>query len=167
MGRRKASRRVATSLHSHFPSSPKHLSKDVADMDGLIIAWRAVTFRTYNQLPTYLTNSMEQSCFWESNGASASQEFPHILWNPKAHYRIHKRPPPVPILSQANSVNAVHLTFTHGSSKWFLSLGFPPPQTLYAPLLYPILGTCLAHLIVLELTTRIIFGDEYRSLSTS
>ena len=47
---------------------------------------------------------MEQSPSWEANWFSASQEIPRILWNPKVHYRIHKCPPPVPILSQLDQV---------------------------------------------------------------
>ena len=56
-------------------------------------------FITYllNYLITY---SMEQSPSWEANRFSASQETPRILWNPKVHYRSHKRPPPVLIMSQ-------------------------------------------------------------------
>jgi len=46
-------------------------------------------------LPAYFT---EQSPFWEGNQFSASQEITRTLWNPKVHYRIHKCPPPVPIL---------------------------------------------------------------------
>jgi hypothetical protein len=52
-----------------------------------------------------LTYFMEQSPSWEANRFAASQEITRILWNPKVHYRIHKCPLRVPILSQLDPVH--------------------------------------------------------------
>jgi hypothetical protein len=53
------------------------------------------------------TNSMEMRPSWESINPSVIQEFLNISYNPTVHYRVHKGPPMVPILSQ---INPVHTT---------------------------------------------------------
>ena len=47
---------------------------------------------------------MEQSPSWVANRFSASQEIPHVLWNPKVHYHIHNWLPPVPILIAVETI---------------------------------------------------------------
>jgi len=117
---------------------------------------------------------MEQSPSSEANQFSASQEIPHVLWNPKAHYRIYKCPPPVPILSQIDPVCAspshfLEIDFLILSSHLSLVITsglFPsvsPPKPYTPPLLSPTRVTCPAHLILLDFIARTIFGEQYRS----
>ena len=66
-----------------------------------------------------LTDSMQHNPSWEANRFAASQEIPRISRNPKVHYPTHKRPPPVPILSQ---LDPVHTPTSHSSRSILLLL---------------------------------------------
>jgi hypothetical protein len=91
--------------------------------------------------------------------------------------RIHKIWPPVPILNEMNPIHTPYITSEKSNLILFsyLRLGLPsrlfhsrfPTRTLYSLFLPQVCATCPTHLILRYLITQIIFGEEYRSLSSS
>ena len=129
-------------FRTHNPTKPVTLNPRFRARDFWDRLKWSITLKYW--LYTYLlTHSIERSPSWEANRFLASQEIPCILWNPKVHYRSHKCPPPVPILSQLDPVHTPTFHFLKirlniilpsrpGSPKWSLSFRFPHQNPLYA-----------------------------------
>jgi hypothetical protein len=97
----------------------------------------------------------------EPEGSLPHSQVPATCPYPEPHRSVHTLTP-----NFLKFRLTIILPSTPGSSKRSLSLWFHH-QTQYTPLLSPHVATCPAHLTLLYLMTRTIFGDEYRSLSSS
>jgi len=99
---------------------------------------------------THLLTPRSRVLLEKLTGFELVKKFPAFHRTPKVHYRIHKCPPPVLILSQIKPVHTptsqflkIHLTIfllnTTGCSKWSLSLTFLDQNPVYTS---PLLNTC-------------------------
>ena len=137
----------------------------------LVDEWPNVT-SIFISVTGNVPNSMECVLLEKLTGQLV-QKSPRILQNPKVHYFVQNSLPQVPKLSQKIPIYTlpfyffnIHFNiippFTPMSSRWSL-----PNQELPGTSFLPMHATSPSHLIRLNMIPWIIFGEEYKSLSSS
>jgi len=124
--------------------------------------------KPYGRPRRRLSNSMEQSPSWEANSHSDTLQIPRVLRNQKVHNT--HRPPLVPTLNQMHPA--------HNFSPYFPTIHsniiFPSAPSLSewsvpfrssTKILYAFLIS--AHLIHLDFTATIKYGEAYKLWSSS
>jgi len=124
-------------------------------------------------LLTYLLTPWSRVLLEKLTGSAASQEIPRIFGTQRfitvltsaRHLSLSwdnsiQSPQPTPTFWRSILILSSHLRL--GLPNGLFPWGFPT-RTLYTPLPCPIRATCLAHLILIDFTTRTIFGKESSS----
>jgi hypothetical protein len=93
---------------------------------------------TYNQLP-HPSYHIELHRKTESH--TANEETPHLLWNPKVYYRVHKSPLSVRTLSEMNLIRTLTLNFPkiHFNIVLTSKPRFSPPICTTSPIYFMLL----------------------------
>jgi len=126
--------------------------------------WKFTTGTT-TFITNWLTHSMEHSPSWIANNHSASQEIPHLLWNPTVHYRAHKSPPLVSVLSQMHEFHILPPYFPKIHSNISSHLRLDLPSGLF-PSRFPTKILCayiMSHACYIFRSSHPWFGHEGNS----
>ena len=134
-------------------------------------------FKDASMHPTYLLTPRCRVLLEQLTGLQLFKKFP--VFHRTRRFITALTKVPQLSLSWASPIQSIYPHPTSWRSVLMLSthlhLGLPsglfpsgfPTKTLYTPLSSPTRATCPAHLILLDFITRTIFGEQYKSFSSS